>query len=252
LLLHGGGLCKEIFTHQLESGLGSQHRVIAIDFPGHGESEDATDPKRAYSVAGLADVALQVLEGLDIDAAVVVGVSLGGRVALELIQTYPGLIGLCLTGVPLASARARSIVELPEFDLVGAPGYADERMNEFLRRALGEVDVSPFRSGVRRADQTCLRMIAEQLRAAVDGWPTAEEVAKTPVLGIGGTNNPVLNTGRESGGRRAQSRFTIVQSGPAPYLQVPEIFNNILGSFMTRMVRRERQMAAAPHTWYGG
>jgi pimeloyl-ACP methyl ester carboxylesterase len=108
LMLHGGGLSKEIFDRQLESSLGNQHRVIAIDLPGHGSSGNAIDPGRTYSIEGLADLALEVLEKLDIDTAVVVGVSLGGLVALQMIQTFPGLIGIGVTGVSIASLQSRT------------------------------------------------------------------------------------------------------------------------------------------------
>src|SRR6202161_2365364 len=52
LLLHGGGLCKETFDRQLESSLGAQYRMIAIDLPGHGASSDAFDPDRTYRIEG--------------------------------------------------------------------------------------------------------------------------------------------------------------------------------------------------------
>ena len=113
LLLHAGGLCKETFDRQLESSLGAQHRMIAIDLPGHGASSDAFDPDRTYRIEGLADVALEVLERLDIDDAVVVlAPSLGGWVVLQMIQTFQGLVGLALTDSPRRSG--------PAFECAGA------------------------------------------------------------------------------------------------------------------------------------
>src|SRR5271156_6645546 len=114
LLLHVGGLCKEAFDRQLENSLGAQYRMIAIDLPGHGASSDAFDPDRTYRIEGLADV-----ERLDIDDAVVVGASLGGWVGLQMIQTFPGLVGLALTGTPLGDpALPSKAPELPEFELL--------------------------------------------------------------------------------------------------------------------------------------
>jgi pimeloyl-ACP methyl ester carboxylesterase len=252
LLLHGGGLCKEIFNRQLESSLGNQHHVIAIDLPGHGASRDAIDPGRTYSIVGLADLALEVLEKLDIDTAVVVGVSLGGLVALEMIQTFPGLIGVGVTGVPIASLQSRLQSDLAEFDLIGESGSSTEREERFLFRCFGDYDANAFREAVSRVDPKFLQLIAAEMRSGNHRWATSEDLVNIPVLAITGSNGPVANTGRASGGQRAQSRFSIMQSGPAPYLQVPEIYKHILGRFMSRMVKRERQKLASPHTWYGG
>jgi hypothetical protein len=95
-------------------------------------------------------------------------------------------------------------------------------------------------------------MIAAEMQSGNDYWPTAEDIVKVPLLAITGSNGPVTNTGRASSGQRAQGCFSIMQSGPAPYLQVPEIYNHILERFMSRMVKRERQKLASPDTWYGG
>ena len=103
LLLHGGRSCKDIFDRQLASHLGAQHRMIAIDWPGHGASSDAFNPARTYCLDGLADLAVEVLEALDIDVAVVVGASLGAWVGLQMIEGFPGLAGLALTGASLAN-----------------------------------------------------------------------------------------------------------------------------------------------------
>jgi pimeloyl-ACP methyl ester carboxylesterase len=251
LFLHGGGLCKEIFDRQLESSLGNQHRMIAIDLPGHGESTDAPDPRRSYSVEGLADLALEVLERLEIDTAVVVGVSLGGRVALELARTFPGLIGIGVTGVPISS-RSHSPLELAEFGLAGELPAPEERIERFLRLSFGDVDASAFRAPVARADQKCLDMVTAELRSGSGHWPTSRDIANIPILSIAGANGLATTPGREFESRRAQSRFSIIQSGPAPFIQVPEIYNHILGRFMARMVRRESQILSSPSTWYGG
>src|SRR3984957_953809 len=145
LLLHGGGLCKETFDRQLESSLGAQYRMIAIDLPGHGASSDAFDPDRPYRIEGLADLALEVLECLGIDNAVVVGASLGGWVGLQMLQTFPGLVGLTLTG-PLPGDRATR-PNAPEFFEVGGSREdepTDDEVGAFLRSSLGDLSGAPF------------------------------------------------------------------------------------------------------------
>lgn len=252
LFLHGGALCKEVFDRQLESSIGSNYRMIAIDFPGHGGSTDAKDPDRTYSIAGLADLALEVLERLDIDRAVVVGASLGGRIALELIHTFPGLMGIVLTGVPITSSARGSDVRLPEFGLLDSEEPDAARIGSFLKQAVGDAKATQFTSATERADMTALSRIASEIRSNASAWPTAMELKGTPILAVNGENSSVTDTGRESGGRRAQSRFSIPHSGQAPFLDAPVLFNHLVEQFMQRMVRRERQLLAAPPVWYGG
>src|SRR5271155_243872 len=153
LLLHGGGLCKEVFDRQLESSLGAPYRMIAIDLPGHGASSDAFDPDRTYRIEGLADLALEVVERLDIDDAVVVGASLGGWVGMQMIQTFPGLVGLALTGTPLGDpALPSKAPELPEFELLSENAPTDDQIDAFLRLSLGDVAGAPFARAVKRTD----------------------------------------------------------------------------------------------------
>ena len=54
LLLHGAGASKDVFAHQFDSGIAGPFRVIAMDLPGHGDSSNAEDPAKGYSMSGYA------------------------------------------------------------------------------------------------------------------------------------------------------------------------------------------------------
>jgi len=62
------------------------HRVIAVDLPGFGHSPM---PRERISISGYARTLDALLETLDIDAAAVVGNSMGGFVAAELAIAFP-------------------------------------------------------------------------------------------------------------------------------------------------------------------
>lgn len=88
LLLHGNSSSSLAFTHILSRppppGVS---RVVALDYPGHGRSGNATaEHQRVYTQPGYAAVAANALAALNIRGRVaVLGWSLGGHVAIELI-----------------------------------------------------------------------------------------------------------------------------------------------------------------------
>jgi len=49
LLIHGNSSSGLSFQHQLESPLGEKFRLVALDLPGHGQSEPAIDPQSTYT-----------------------------------------------------------------------------------------------------------------------------------------------------------------------------------------------------------
>lgn len=94
LLLHGNSASKEVWRKQLESDLAADFRLITMDFPGHGGSSDAPDPEAGYCMAGYAETAIAVLNGLKIDRAMVVGWSLGAMWRLKCFRIHPALPAL--------------------------------------------------------------------------------------------------------------------------------------------------------------
>lgn len=97
LLIHGNSSCRGVFARQTAAGWGAKHRLISFDLPGHGESGDALDPARTYSRTGLAACVVEVLERLGVNEAIVLGWSLGGHVAIEMLSGFRGMRGLILT-----------------------------------------------------------------------------------------------------------------------------------------------------------
>ena len=81
LMIHGVGLRAEAFAGQIDA-LAQDHRVIAIDVPGHGESA---------MMPGLADIAAytDVCAATFSEPALVVGHSMGAMIALDMAHRYP-------------------------------------------------------------------------------------------------------------------------------------------------------------------
>ena len=87
LLLHGFTGSTRTWA-PVAGVLSFEHTTIAVDLPGHGES-DAPDDVARYALDRFADDLAQVLTELGIDRVAVLGYSLGGRAALRLALRHP-------------------------------------------------------------------------------------------------------------------------------------------------------------------
>lgn len=88
LLLHGLASSSASWEQAL-ARLGADHRVIAPDMLGHGASEK---PPGDYSLGAFASLVRDLLVALSIESATVVGHSLGGGVAMQVLYQYPQLV----------------------------------------------------------------------------------------------------------------------------------------------------------------
>lgn len=100
LLIHGNSASKEYFIKQLD-GLGKELKMIAVDLPGHGESDNAKDPQKTYSMSGYAEVMAEVIGKLGFPKVVVGGWSLGGHIGYAMMDQFPNLLkGIVTFGSP--------------------------------------------------------------------------------------------------------------------------------------------------------
>jgi pimeloyl-ACP methyl ester carboxylesterase len=88
LLIHGNSSCTQIWHPLLTcTPLTRTHRVIALDLPGHGCSDDAPTNQKGdvYTMRGYAECILGILGQLGVRRFCVLGWSLGGHVGVEML-----------------------------------------------------------------------------------------------------------------------------------------------------------------------
>lgn len=80
VILHGWG-CNHLTVKSIANSLSDKMRVISIDLPGHGKSEE---PKEIWGSDDFADVILKVIERLDLEKPSLIGHSFGGRTIIAM------------------------------------------------------------------------------------------------------------------------------------------------------------------------
>jgi pimeloyl-ACP methyl ester carboxylesterase len=97
LLIHGNSSSATSFSRQLLGQLGNIYRLLALDLPGHGESEIADRPS-CYSLPGYARLVASITKELDLHDMYLVGSSLGGHIALQSAVMIPDIRGIMIIG----------------------------------------------------------------------------------------------------------------------------------------------------------
>ena len=105
IFIHGLSGCWQNWLEQIPH-FARDHRVIAVDLPGFGQSEM---PAKDISISGYADTIDALMAKLDIDAARIVGNSMGGFIGAELaiqhLARVERLVLVAAAGLSIESIR---------------------------------------------------------------------------------------------------------------------------------------------------
>jgi pimeloyl-ACP methyl ester carboxylesterase len=242
VLIHGNSSSSRAFSRQLDGRPGKRFRLVAVDLPGHGASDDANDPD-AYSLPGHARAVRAVVETLGLGDAHFVGWSLGGHVALDMAPDLPKAHGFLVFGTPpLISPDSMGEAFLPNpatkfaFRQSLDRGEASAYLAAFFRP--GFADVPPFfLDDILRTDGRARSGLAAH---AANGR-YRDEVAvvrdlKVPLAVLHGADEQIVN------GRYFASvimptlwRGAVHQipgAGHTPQWETPEAFNALLEAFL--------------------
>ena len=137
LLVHGFTGCAEAWGERILDALARRRRVLAVDLPGHGESDSPGDASRYRMERVVADL-VQVIESEGASRADWVGYSMGGRIVVA--------------AAALHAARVRKVVVES-----GSPGLEDPRERARRRGADEELARGIEGAGLERFVDSWMR-----------------------------------------------------------------------------------------------
>lgn len=253
VLLHGIAGSAETWTPVLARCGALGRRVLALDLPGHGESEA---PRADYGLGALASTVRDVLAVSGVRHATVAGHSLGGGVALQFAYQFPEMCDrlvlvasaglgpevspvLRATALPGARAVVACAVNRGTLAIARAAARLGRRLGGSLKTETRELArhfgslADPAR---RRAFFSIARSLIDlrgQRATALEKLYLAEAV---PVLLVWGARDPLIPAahGRRAAELLPNSRLTVRENMKHfPHVADPDGFCLLLHEFVT-------------------
>lgn len=241
VFLHSGVTDRRMWAEQMHALAEEGYHVISYDRRGHGETETRNVPFNH-----LVDLEA-VLDSLSVHAAILVGSSMGGALAIDFALEHPErTIGLVLIGTAVTGAEPSEIPE-EAADLEDALEYATERGNlDTVNRIEAHLWLDgPLSEAGRLQGEVrdlFLRMNATHLNHPVlteeefpdDAVDNLSAITAPTLLVVGELDMPDIVDRHEDLSEELENAFAIVLEDTAhfPSLERPDLFNPILLEFL--------------------
>ena len=243
LLIHGNSASGLSYQRQIESSLGDTYRLVALDLPGHGDSDRASDVAQ-YSLPGYAAVVAAAAQALNMPDAFLVGWSLGGHIVLETQNLLPQAKGFVIFGTPpLAFPPAMQDAFLPNpavnigFQIDVTKEQAAAYAQSFFAPG-ASIEVQPFVADILRTDGNARAGLAASIKP--NGYQDEVQIVAhltRPLAILHGkceqlVSAPYIRTLTMPTLWRGQIQF-IPNAGHAPHVEQPATFNALLQEFIS-------------------
>lgn len=247
VLLHGGAVDCRMWSPQMTAF--PERTVVAPDARGHGGSTDADAAHR------LADDVVALLDGLGIERAVLVGISMGGGTAVDVALEHPDRVAALVVGGTGTSEPEFTdpwcLEAFAQWRYAEEQGDLDAWIRAFMRftagpaRGQGDVDPNVWELVETMARETIANHLRVDSRGVpipptpptpvTDTWRRLPTIA-VPVLAVCGTQDGADHQAMSRRLARDVQRgaFVAVPGAHYPNLEAPDVFNGAVHNFLSR------------------
>jgi pimeloyl-ACP methyl ester carboxylesterase len=241
VLLHAFPLSRTMWEPQV-GALVAECRCIPIDFRGFGESPHAPP----YSMDRYADDVVGVLDSLQIEQAVVVGLSMGGYVAFALWRRHRQRVrGLVLADTrsgadtPEGAARRRHMIELAgtQGSIAVANAQIAALMGATTRERRPDIYDAVHRT-IAQAPVDGIVGALEAMLARPDSTPLLPTITVPTMIIVGeeDTITPVAEARALQSGISGSRLEILSQAGHLSSLERPAAFNAVVTEFLASLI----------------
>ena len=179
VVFHGLSASRRIMQTLGQQLAAAGLRVYLADSPGHGDNAEPFTPARAEQCAAEVVETLERRGEISLDRTVLVGHSMGGAIAIRLVDRFPSQATLAISPAPMILPRrmpANLLIVSASLDLSRLKNQAYE-----LRRAAGGERTAPadfverravYLAAIPRSTHTSL-LFDPRVARLVDGWVRA-------------------------------------------------------------------------------
>lgn len=238
--LHATGHGARDFD-RLAQRLGAAFQIIALDWPGHGDSPPEDLPASAARYARILEAAL---DGLGVSCCVLLGNSIGGAAAILAAGRHPDRVRavvLCNSGglIPVAApVRLFCRMTARRFERAAADPQAFRRwFTRYYQGVLPEPEAAWRRDEIVAAGLSAAPVLAQAWRSFARPEADIRAVAATlpmPVLFAWGRRDRILPwlLVRPAARRVPRAQVSLFDAGHAAFLERPEAFDAALAAFL--------------------
>lgn len=256
LMLHGSGSNRRIFDRQLVSSLAERFRLILPDLPGHGDSSDALDASlQSYTLPGLGQTIGALIDTLGLRRLAIVGWSLGGHIALEVMGSHRAVAGAMIMGAPPIGRGPLALLKAfrtnRDTTLASKPSFSDAQAMRFARLCFGERVQLEALESIHRADGRLRKiMFGSMLRGQCADERAIVETRDTPIAIVNGSDDPFIRM-RYVAGLNYRNLWggvchVIPDAGHDAFRTHADEFNPMLMAFAEDISAREGIRTGAP------
>jgi pimeloyl-ACP methyl ester carboxylesterase len=238
VFVHGNSYSKEAFARQFDSEQLQAFRLLALDLPGHGESDDAVVPEECYCMRHYATMLREVLDALSISPRLVFGWSLGGHIAIEAMAQGLDAGGLVICGTPPfgpgIEGMENAFLPSEHMELTGKTEFDAEEARLYAQATLGGDD---FVAQVLRCDGRARQQMLSDWMSPDAGHNAVEFIShwEKPIAVLHGQAEPFvplqyLQDLPWKNLWRGEVQL-LEESGHAPFWQQAEAVNRLLCDF---------------------
>jgi 3-oxoadipate enol-lactonase len=241
VFIHGFPLDRRMWRSQIDAMAAAGGRAIAIDLAGFGES-----PLRAGDVDGHADDVARTLDSLGVERAIVVGLSMGGYIALALARRHPKkLAGLLLAdtkaGPDNEEARKGRVANIERVEKEGVAAVFDAMAPKVFTANTDPTVIELLRGLAAAQSPLAAQAALTMMRDRPDATNSLSAIAVPTRVVVGSADAATPPSEAEIMARAIPGAALVTIEGAGHFTNVerPEEFNRVLLDLLQH-VRNER------------